>query len=92
MTLLLVLDEFTSIVLNSEAAERMVKALVNVANEYRKVNIQALLIAHTWKADVVSAKLGSTLRSAIGARIVHQTDPHNARFLLAAQEAQGVDR
>ena len=90
--LLLVIDEFTSLCRNHGDAGALINLLVNFADEYRKVNMQALIIGHHWRGDLIDKQLGAALRSAIGARIIHTTAPEEAKFLLRPIEAQGVER
>jgi hypothetical protein len=89
---LLVIDEFTSLALRHPQAEDLIKRLIAFGNEYRKVGVTALLIGHSWKAGMISDRYGTALRSAIGTRLVHRTDPDNARYLLRSDELVGVDR
>lgn len=81
--ILLVIDEFSSIMLNSENAKEISKLLVNMANEYRKVGIQALLIGQSWKHDMSG---GTTLRSALGGSIVMNIQPPEAAFLTTDEK------
>jgi hypothetical protein len=90
--ILLIVDEFTSLVRNHRHASAIVNMLVNAGDEWRKVHMMAVVIGHHWRGDLIDGKLGSALRSAIGARIVHRTAPTEARFLLKAEEAQAIDR
>ena len=90
--LLLIVDEFTSLCRNHSDAAKLINALLNFGDEYRKVNMQALIIGHHWRGDLIDKQLGAALRSAIGARIIHATAPEEAKFLLRPVEAQGVDR
>ena len=90
--LLLVIDEFTSLCRNHPKAAEIVNMLLNFGDEYRKANMQALIIGHHWRGDLIDDKLGGALRAAIGGRIIHGTAATEAKFLLKATEAQGVDR
>jgi hypothetical protein len=90
--LLLIIDEFTSLCRNHGDAAKLINSLLNFGDEYRKVNMQALIIGHHWRGDLIDKQLGAALRSAIGARIIHTTAPEEAKFLLRPVEAQGVDR
>lgn len=90
--LLLVVDEFTSLCRNHNDAAKLINCLLNFGDEYRKVNMQALIIGHHWRGDLIDKQLGAALRAAIGERIVHNTAPEEAKFLLKPIEAQGVDR
>jgi hypothetical protein len=90
--ILLLIDEFTSLARNHPQAGDIVNALLNFGDEYRKVNLMAFLIGHHWRGDLIDPRLGSSLRSAIGARVIHRSAPNEARFLLQSEEAQGVDR
>jgi hypothetical protein len=90
--ILLVIDEATSIFRNHPKAGEIVSMLLNFSDEYRKANMQALVIFHHVKGDTIDPKMGTPLRNGIKTKIVHSIAPGEAKMLLTAAESQGVDR
>ncbi len=77
----LVVDEFTSLVLRQLLPDDILLRLTAMAVEYAKFNLHLILIAHDWSKAVLGS-LGTPLRRAITHRIIHRSDVQNAEFLL----------
>lgn len=92
LPILVICEEMNAIARNHPDAREIINLLMNFADEYRGVNGQALTAWHHTRGDVVDPKLGASLRGAIGTRIIHRIAPNEAKLLLTAQEAQGIDR
>jgi hypothetical protein len=77
----LVIDEFTALVLRQALPDDILLRLTAMAVEYAKFNLHILLIAHDWSKAALGS-LGTPLRRAITHRIIHRSDMQNAEFLL----------
>jgi len=77
----LVIDEFTALVIRQALPDDMLLRLTAMAVEYAKFNLHVLLIAHDWSKAALGS-LGTPLRRAITHRIIHRSDIQNAEFLL----------
>jgi len=77
----LVIDEFTALVIRQALPDDMLLRLTAMAVEYAKFNLHVLLIAHDWSRAALGS-LGTPLRRAITHRIIHRSDIQNAEFLL----------
>lgn len=84
--IVLVIDEFTALALRDDG--RIIAPILNIAHEYRKVGLQAWIIAHSWDSRLVHARYGTALRAALGLRIVHRIDPQQAAFVLPEPHAR----
>ena len=77
----LVVDEFTSLVIRQALPDDILLRLTAMAVEYAKFNLHLILIAHDWSKAALGS-LGTPLRRAITHRIIHRSDIQNAEFLL----------
>ena len=77
----LVVDEFTALVIRQALPDDILLRLTAMAVEYAKFNLHILLIAHDWSKAALGS-LGTPLRRAITHRIIHRSDMQNAEFLL----------
>jgi hypothetical protein len=79
---MLVIDEFTSLILDKELPDDVLDLLTKMAVKYPKLSINGLVIGHEWTGRLLGAQLGTSLRRAMTHRIVMRSDPQNAEFLL----------
>lgn len=79
---LLVIDEFTSLVLRQAIPDDVLARLTAMVVEYSKVSVHGLIIGHDWTGKLLGASFGTPLRRAITHKIVHRSDVQNAEFLL----------
>lgn len=78
--MMLVIDEFTSFIINSPTAKKAAVTLLDATNQYRKVNIRLLVIGQTWGAAVQTT---AGLREAISDCVVFKSQENNAsKFCL----------
>jgi len=80
-SVVLVIDEFTSLIIRQALPDDILLRLTAMAVEYAKFNVHVLLIAHDWSRAALGS-LGTPLRRAITHRIIHRSDVQNAEFLL----------
>lgn len=87
--LILVIDEFTTFVLNSDETKQAALKLLDSVNQYRKADIRVMLLGQTWGAAVQKI---SGLRDAISDAIIHKASANDARkfcsFESTAKEAK----
>ena len=79
--ILLVIDEFTSMVLRRELPDDLLEQLTAAATEYRKVECHGLIIGHQWSHRSLGAS-GAMLRRALTHSIVHRIAEDDAELLL----------
>ena len=79
--ILLVIDEFTSMVLRRELPDDLLEQLTAAATEYRKVACHGLIIGHQWSHRSLGAS-GAMLRRALTHSIVHRIADDDAELLL----------
>jgi hypothetical protein len=79
---LMVLDEFTNLVIRGLLPDDVLAALPAMALEYAGVGVHGIIIGHDWNARLLGDPLGAALRRAITHRLVCRSDAGNAEFLL----------
>jgi hypothetical protein len=79
---LLVLDEFTNLVIRKLLPDDVLAALPAMAMEYAGVGVHGIIIGHDWNGRLLGGDLGAALRRAITHRLVCRSDAQNAEFLL----------
>jgi hypothetical protein len=79
---LLVLDEFTNLVIRKLLPDDVLAALPAMAMEYAGVGVHGIIIGHDWNARLLGGDLGAALRRAITHRLICRSDAQNAVFLL----------
>src|SRR5262249_44844141 len=79
---LLVIDEFTSLVLRAVLPDDVLARLTAMVVEYSKVRVHGLIIGHDWTGKLLGSTVGTPLRRAITHKVVHRSDVQNAEFLL----------
>ncbi|HEX9440893.1 MAG TPA: hypothetical protein VF909_14500, partial [Roseiflexaceae bacterium] len=79
---LLVLDEFTNLVIRKLLPDDVLSALPAMAMEYAGVGVHGIIIGHDWNGRLLGGDLGAALRRAITHCLVCRTDAQNAEFLL----------
>ncbi len=80
--ILLVVDEFTNLVINDWLADTTLDQLMSIANEHAGVNVHALIIGHDWSASCLGKERGAAFRRITTHRIAHRLDAQGAQFLL----------
>jgi hypothetical protein len=80
--LVLVLDEFTNLVIRKLLPDDVLAALPVMAMECAGVGVHGIIIGHDWNARLLSGDLGAALRRAITHRLICRSDAQNAEFLL----------
>ena len=85
--LLLVIDEFTAMILQELLPPSALHQLISAAVEAPKVQAHGLIIGHQWSERLLG-KWGANLRRVITARIVHRADPADAAFLIPSSYAK----
>jgi hypothetical protein len=94
---LLVLDEFTNLVIRKLLPEDVLATLPAMAMEYAGVGVHGIIIGHDWNARLLGGDLGAALRRAIIHHLICRSDAQNVEFLLpnaalsrqAARNAKG---
>jgi len=82
----LVIDEFTSFILNYPEAKLAVTNLLDSINQFRKVNVRLFAISQTWTQAI---KIASGLRDAISSSIVLKSSFNDAsKFCSTLQVAR----
>jgi hypothetical protein len=79
---LLVLDEFTNLVIRKLLPDDVLAALPAMAMEYAGVGVHGIILGHDWNGRLLGGDLGAALRRAITHRLICRTDAQNAEFLL----------
>ena len=79
---LLIVDEFTNLILNDWLTDATLEQLMSIANEHAGVNIHVLIIGHDWSASCVGKERGAAFRRITTHRIAHRLDAAGAQFLL----------
>ena len=79
---LLIVDEFTNLILNDWLTDATLDQLMSIANEHAGVNIHVLIIGHDWSASCVGKERGAAFRRITTHRIAHRLDAAGAQFLL----------
>ena len=89
--LVLVIDEFTSYLINYPQAKETVLTLLDSVNQLRKAQCRILLIGQTWGQAV---KLVSGLRDALSSSVILKSSANDARkfcaFETTAKEATNL--
>jgi hypothetical protein len=89
--LVLVIDEFTSYLINYPQAKETVLTLLDSVNQYRKVQMRLILIGQTWSQAV---KMVSGLRDALSSSVILKSSANDARkfaaFETTAKEATNL--
>ena len=80
--ILLIVDEFTNLVINDWLTDTTLDQLMSVANEHAGVNVHALIIGHDWSASCLGKERGAAFRRITTHRIAHRLDAQGAQFLL----------
>lgn len=78
---LLVVDEFSGLMIGNPHAEKMIELLIKIGSQFRKFNVRVLLGGTSWKASIVGGELGTTLRNLIRFKVLHANTPIEAAFL-----------
>jgi hypothetical protein len=93
---LMVLDEFTNLVIRGLLPDDVLAALPAMAMEYAGVGVHGIIIGHDWNGRLLGGDLGFALRRAITHRLVCRSDAGNAEFLLPnsalARQAAGLQK
>lgn len=84
--LLLVIDEFTALILQETLPPAALHKLISAAVEAPKVGAHGLIIGHQWSERLLG-RWGANLRRVITSRVVHRADPGDAAFLLPSAYA-----
>ena len=90
---LLIVDEFTNLILNDWLTDTTLDQLMSIANEHAGVNIHVLIIGHDWSASCVGKERGAAFRRITTHRIAHRLDAAGAQFLLPSgmgKSAEGL--
>lgn len=85
---LLVIDEFTGMIIMQELPAATIQKLVSAAVEYPKIQAYGLVIGHQWTGKLLGGNMGLTLRRVSTQRIIQRVDPQDAEFLLPAAYAK----
>ena len=80
--IVLVVDEFTNLVINGWLDDKTLDQLMSIANEHAGVNVHALIIGHDWSASCLGKERGAAFRRITTHRIAHRLDAQGAQFLL----------
>ena len=80
--ILLIVDEFTNLVINDWLTDTTLDQLMSIANEHAGVNVHALIIGHDWSASCLGKERGAAFRRITTHRIAHRLDAQGAQFLL----------
>lgn len=80
--ILLIVDEFTNLVINDWLTDTTLDQLMSIANEHAGVNVHALIIGHDWGASCLGKERGAAFRRITTHRIAHRLDAQGAHFLL----------
>jgi hypothetical protein len=78
----LILDEFTNLVIRKLLPDDVLAVLPAMAMEYAGVGVHGIIIGHDWNARLLGGDLGAALRRAITHRLICRSDAQNAEFLL----------
>jgi hypothetical protein len=94
---LLVVDEFTSLIMRGLLPKELLAKLTAIAVEMPKVQVHIALIAHDWSKHALGGtQHAAPLRRAITHKLLHRSDPQNAEFLLGDTQSgalvQKLDR
>jgi hypothetical protein len=94
---LLVIDEFTSLIMRGLLPKELLAKLTAIAVEMPKVQVHIALIAHDWSKNALDGtQHAAPLRRAITHKLLHRSDPQNAEFLLGDTQSgalvQKLDR
>lgn len=79
---LLIVDEFTNLILNDWLTDTTLDQLMSIANEHAGVNVHAIIIGHDWSASCLGKERGAAFRRITTHRIAHRLDAAGAQFLL----------
>ena len=80
--ILIIVDEFTNLVINGWLEDKTLDQLMSIANEHAGVNVHALIIGHDWSASCLGKERGAAFRRITTHRIAHRLDAQGAQFLL----------
>jgi len=80
--ILLVVDEFTNLILNDWLEEKTLNQLMAISNEMAGVNVHCFVIGHDWGASCLGKERGAAFRRITTHRIAHRLDAQGAQFLL----------
>lgn len=91
--LLLVIEEFSNIVIRGMLAADTLNLLPAMAMAYSAVGVHGVVIGHEFSRSLLGERYGATLRRACTHRIAHRLAPDAAEFLLpsAAYARQVVE-
>lgn len=85
---LLIIDEFTAMILLSLLPPSTLQKLVSAAVEFPKIQAHGLIIGHQWTGKLLGNALGAPLRRVTTQRIIQRIDPQDAEFLIPAAYAK----
>ena len=91
--IVLVVDEFTNLILNGWLDDKTLDQLMSIANEHAGVNVHAMIIGHDWSASCLGKERGAAFRRITTHRIAHRLDAAGAQFLLPSgmgKQAEGL--
>lgn len=91
--IVLVVDEFTNLILNGWLEDKTLDQLMSIANEHAGVNVHAMIIGHDWSASCLGKERGAAFRRITTHRIAHRLDAAGAQFLLPSgmgKQAEGL--
>lgn len=80
--LLLVVEEFSNIVIRRLLTPEVLDLLPAMAMAYAAVGIHAVVVGHEFSRSMLGERYGATLRRACTHRILHRLAPDAAEFLL----------
>jgi hypothetical protein len=90
-TVLLIIDEFTHLVISQQLPKEILDLLPAMAIAYRGVRVHGLLIGHDYGAKSLGQNFGRVLRGALTTAIAHRMTPDAAEFLLPAGYAKAAE-
>lgn len=80
--LLLVIEEFSNIVIRRLLPTEVLELLPAMAMAYAAVGVHAVVVGHEFSRALLGERYGATLRRACTHRIIHRLAPDAAEFLL----------
>lgn len=87
--IMVLIDEWTRLAQRSTIAKPLATLVAGANEEGRKVNIFALLAAHTWSGEQLG---GTAIRESISSFFVHKMSRQQARMLLPLDAAAKAER
>lgn len=91
VTVFLVIDEFTHLVISQQLPREILELLPAMAIAYRGVGVHGLLIGHDFGAKSLGQNYGRVLRGALTTAMAHRMTPDAAEFLLPAGYAKAAE-